>query len=401
MFWENFLNFLKGYVEFRAVGGFPERFINLCSSNSVDIKNVRMFKETITGICGIKSYGKIRKIAKKSGMKVRIIRKRGLPFFIHKNRNRVGIIFGLAFMIIVTAFLSDRIWVISVSGNEKIPSEDIINSFYDLGVKTGIKKDSLNAKEIARTALTQVDGLMWNAVNIDGCKVTIEIKEQVEKDIVAADDEKPSNIVASNSGQITLIENFVGTPVVEVGSAVEKGDVVVSGAVINKDESVSFYKADANVIARTKNSVRVSVPSVQEMRVYGRVKKKIFVTFFGFSFPVNFINTPEENFDFSRTEDFLSGSEEKLPVGITEEKYALFEKQKVKLTDSALRLMCAEKYFSEIDENFDGIEIEKTSSQKEFDKNFASISSDFQCIENIGESKEMDLRIEESADNAQ
>ncbi len=401
MFWERFFSFLKGYVEFCATGGFPERFINLCSGNSIDIKNVKIFKETIVGICGIKDYRKIRKIAKKSGMKVRIIRKHGLPFFIHKNRNRVGIIFGLVFMIIMTAFLSDRIWVISVSGNENIPSEKILSSFYDLGVKTGIKRDSLNAKQMAQTALTKVDGIMWNAVNIDGCKITLEIKEQVQKDIVAEDDTKPSNIVASNSGQITVIENFVGTPVTQVGSAVEKGDIVVSGAVINKDESVSFYKAEANVIARTKNTVSSPLSAFQDMRVYKKVKIRFFVTFFSLAFPVNYIGKPKEDFDFSSGEDFLSSAGEKLPVGIKTERFAVFERKKVRLTPTAIKLICAEKYFNEIDDKFDEIEIESVSSQKKFDKNNASIISEFQCIENIAESKEMDLTIEENFDIAQ
>lgn len=401
MFWENFLNFLKGYVDFKAEGGFPERFINLCSANGTDIKNVRMFRETINASCSVKAYRKIRKIAKKSGMKVHITGKHGMPFFIHRNRKRTGIIFGFIFMIIATSFLSDRIWVVSVKGNEQIPAEEIINSFYDLGVKTGVRKDSLNPKEIARTALTEVDGLMWDAVNINGCKVTIEIKEQVKKDIVPEEDETPSNIVASNSGQVTRIENFVGTSVVEVGSAVEKGDIIVSGAVINKDESVSFYKAEANVIAKTKNVVSVTIPSVQNMRVYERDRNRVFVTFFPLRFPVNFVTQPKGKFNFSVSENFLSSAGGKLPVGITKERYAPYEDRKVKISPGALKLMCAEKYFREIDENYDETVITQTSSEKEFRKDYASIESVFRCIENIAESEAMDLKTEDNYSNAQ
>ena len=401
MFWEKFLIFLKGYIDFRAEGGFPERFINLCSANGVDIKNVKMFRETISASCSVKAYRGIRKIAKKSGMKVRMTGKHGMPFFIHRNRNRTGIIFGFVFMIIVTSFLSGRIWVVNVKGNEQIPAEEIISSFYDLGVRTGVRKESLNAKEIARTALTEVEGLMWNAVNINGCKVTIEIKEQVKKDIVAADDGVPSNIVASNSGQVTRIENFVGTAVVEVGSAVEKGDIIVSGAVINKDESVSFYKAEANVIAKTKNTVSAMIPSVQDMRVYGRDRSRKFVTFFSLRFPVNLVTEPKGSYNFSVSEDFLSSSGEKLPVGITKERYAQYEDKKVKVSPVALKLMCAEKYFREIDENYDETEITEASSKKEFYKDYAVIESVFQCVENIAESRAMDLKTEDNENNAQ
>ena len=396
MFWEKFLDFLKGYIVFYGEGGFPERFINLCSGNKIDIRNVKMQSDTITAECGVKSYIKIRKAAKKSGMKVRIISKHGLPFFIHRNRNRTGIIAGFLFMVIMTMLLSGRIWVISVSGNENIPSEDIIISFSELGVKTGVKKDSLNVKAIASKALTEVDGLMWNAVNLDGCRVTIEIKEQVKKEIEPEEDETPSNIVASNSGQIIKIENFIGTPVATSGSAVEKGDIIVSGAVINKDESVSFYKADANVIARTKNSVSANLSSVQDMRAYGNVKKKIFMSFFSFTVPLNFIASPKGEYNFSRTEDFLSSDGRKLPVGIIEEKFSPYENKKVKLTESALKLMCAEKYFMEIDNSFDDIKTEKMTSEINDGKNYFMILSTFECIENIAECVPMDLTLDEN-----
>lgn len=390
---EKFIDFLKGYVVLFGEGGFPERFINLCSSNKIDIRNVKMYKDTIIAECGIKSYGKIRKIAKKSGMKVRIVSKHGLPFFIHRNRKRTGIIFGLVFMVVMTMLLSGRIWVISVSGNEKIPAEEILNSFCELGVKTGVKKDGLNAKEIASRSLTEVDGIMWSAVNIDGCRVTIEIKEQVKKEIVTEEKETPSNIAASDSGQIIKIENFIGTPVVQPGSAVEKGDIIVSGAVINKDESVSFYKADANVIARTKNTVSSAMAYVQDMRVYSKVKKKKFITFFAVTLPLNYVNTPKGEYDFSRTEDFLSSDGGKLPVGITEEKFSSYEKQKVRLTAQAVKLMCAEKYFYLIDNSFDDIQTENMTSEIRSDKNSFSILSTFECIENIAERVPMDLTL--------
>lgn len=396
MFLEKLIRQMKGYVEIEARGGFPERFINLCSKNSVNIQNVKMFKETITASCDIKSYLKIRPVAKKSGMKVRLIKKHGLPFWLHKERKRVGVIFGVIFLIVITSFLSGRIWTIDVSGNENIPSEDITEYFYDLGVKTGIKTDSLDAKETARQALKKIDGIMWTAVNVDGCKITIEVKERVEKITEADEDGTPSNIIASNSGQIILIENFIGTPVVEVGSAVQQGDVIVSGAVINKDESVSFYKAQANVIAKTKNTVAFTESPIQDMRVYDKVKNKYFLTFFNLKFPVNYLRKPQGDFDFSSGEDFLASSGVKMPLGITTERYARYKTQKVKLNSSALKLICAEKYFKEIDERFDNIEIEKITSEIKSDKFSVTVSSTFECIEDISESKIMDLQIDKA-----
>lgn len=396
MFTEKIVNFLKGFVEITARGGFPERFINLCSKNGINIQNIKMFGNTITASCDIKSYLKIRPVAKKSGMKVRMTKKCGLPFFLHKKRNRIGIIFGFVFLIFATAFLSGRIWVVEVKGNENIPAEKIEEYFYEMGVKTGIKRNSVNVKDKAREALKKIDGLMWTAVNADGCRITIEVKESVEEETENKKDGLPSNIVASNSGQIIKIENFLGTPVAEVGSAVEKGDIIVSGAVINKDETVSFYKADAKVTARTKNTVTGTCPFVMDMRVYKKNKNKIFLVFFNLCLPLNYVKAPEENYNFSQGVDFLYADGTTLPLGIITERYASYEKKKVNLTSCAAKLMSAEKYFRETDEKLDGIEIEKASVTVKSDKFSSTVQSVFECIEDISESEAMDLRTDEA-----
>lgn len=399
MFLEKIQRFIKGYVEFQAKGGFPERFINLSSEKKLDIQNVKMYKETITASCDIAAYKKIRPIAKKAGMKIRMVKKHGLPFWIYKKRNRVGIVAGLLFFIIMTCVLSGYIWTVDVNGNVNIPSEDILEAFSSLGVKPGIKKGSFNTKETVRKALTEIDELMWTAINTDGCRITIEVKERVENK-VEKEDETPSNIIASDSGQIILVENFLGTQVVETGSAVEKGDVIVSGAVINRDETVSFYKAEANVLARTKNTVNESVSFFEEMRIYEKVKKKYFLNFFTFEIPLNINLKKNGDYIFSSGEDFLSSEGQKLPLGIITQRKAYYKIRKVKIAENAAKLMCAEKYFREIDENFDDIEIEKTLTEKGKTTGGYKINSVFECIENIGESKKMDITIENDTDNA-
>ena len=86
MFLIKLTNFLYGYIEFRAEGGFPERFINLCSVNEIFVWDIRHEKDCFFGCMGIDDYKKIKNIAQKSGTKIRVEKKVGLPFFINKNK---------------------------------------------------------------------------------------------------------------------------------------------------------------------------------------------------------------------------------------------------------------------------------------------------------------------------
>ncbi len=399
MIFQCFQDYIKGFVEFSARGGFPERFINLCSSNNIEIKNVRMYKETISATCNIKAYRKIRHTAKKAGMRVRLIKKHGLPFLIYKKRKRIGVIPGLAFLVAMTYFLSGYIWTIKVNGNENIPDEEIIPIFESLGVKTGIRKGDINTKDIARKALTETDKLMWAAVNADACKITIEVKERVAGE-TETEDKTPSNIIAAESGQIILIENFLGTPLAEVGSAVEKGDIIVSGAVINKDESVNFYNAQANVYARTKKIHTTFIPATCKMRVYEKLRKKYFISFFGVTFCISLPVKSDGEYTFSSGEDFLKSGKDKLPAGIITERYAFYELKNVKPDENCARLLCAEKHFRETDRMLDEAEIEKSTTKMQKDKTGYTIESVFECVENIGENKKMDIILENNENGA-
>ncbi|MEG1551624.1 MAG: sporulation protein YqfD, partial [Oscillospiraceae bacterium] len=86
-----FLRYILGYVDFTAVGGFPERFINLCTNNKIPLWNLKNSKSIVYGTTTIKGYKAIRQSAKRSGVTLKIEKKHGLPFFEHKNKKRVGL----------------------------------------------------------------------------------------------------------------------------------------------------------------------------------------------------------------------------------------------------------------------------------------------------------------------
>ena len=78
------LRLIRGFVSFEINGGFTERFINLCAAKHIAIWDVGIQNNTLTACILVKKFRRLRAIAKKSGCKLKITKKYGLPFFLNK-----------------------------------------------------------------------------------------------------------------------------------------------------------------------------------------------------------------------------------------------------------------------------------------------------------------------------
>ena len=102
----NFIRFVMGYVCFTAYNGFPERCLNLCRMRGIILWDLRSIDGIIHAKTDRMGYRKIRSVAKKSGMKVRISKKCGLPFFLNRHSKRAGLLVGACFCIAMLCILS-------------------------------------------------------------------------------------------------------------------------------------------------------------------------------------------------------------------------------------------------------------------------------------------------------
>ncbi len=223
-----------GFVRFGATGGFPERFINLCTLSDItlwEVKNDGVKVETCTSIA---DYKKIRKPAKRAGMKVKVLQKRGLPFVTKKHKARLGLAAGAIVAALFIAFMSGMIWSVEISGNSAVKAEALTQSLESYGVFIGARKAKIEEKEVAERLLEEYSNISWASVNIYGTKAVLEVREVTKKPFVA-NNNAPSNIVALKDGQIVLVEGYSGTNTVKQNDTVHKGDLLISGIIKNSD----------------------------------------------------------------------------------------------------------------------------------------------------------------------
>lgn len=79
MFFVKLLRFLRGTVLFKLTGGFSERFINLCGRGGIPLWDFTAHPLGFSAHTTAKGYKRMRPYAKKTGVKIRIQRKEGVP----------------------------------------------------------------------------------------------------------------------------------------------------------------------------------------------------------------------------------------------------------------------------------------------------------------------------------
>ena len=127
MFIINLYRFLFGYVDILVKGDFPERILNLSSTNGVRVWDISQNSEEIKLSMYAKDFLNIGKIRGKTRLKFKILSKHGLPFVLKKYKFRVGFLIGIIVFLSVLKLLSCFVWDLQVVGNNTVSNEEIVS----------------------------------------------------------------------------------------------------------------------------------------------------------------------------------------------------------------------------------------------------------------------------------
>lgn len=250
MFFKRGIDFFIGYVQIELEGFFIERFLNICAKEQIRLwRTKKVNKSKIYTNISIEDFKRIRKLVRKTKCRMKIRRKRGLPFIIRKYKNRKVFIF-LFFILIFSIFaLSNFIWNIEIEGNQTISEEEIMSEINKLGLYQGILKNKVNANKIIDSLRLENEKIAWIGMKIEGTNAKITIVEATEKPEII-DENEYCNIVASKEGIITKVNVTNGTAVCKPGDVVEKGDKLIEGWMEGKYTGVRYMHASGEIEAR-------------------------------------------------------------------------------------------------------------------------------------------------------
>lgn len=250
MLFKTIYMFLAGYITIIIEGFFVERFLNQCRNKKIVLQNLRRESNTYVKVEILKDdFREIRNIAKNSKCKIKIERKVGIPFFIHRYKKRK--VFAIAVLVIAIFIFSitQFIWNVEVIGNQEIESQEILDLINKYGINIGKLKYNIDSEKITNSIRLEMPKIAWIGIEIKGTNAIISVEEATPIPEII-DKTEICNIVATKDAIISKIVVQSGTARVNVGDEVKQGDLLVEGVMEGQYTGTRFVHSEADIMGK-------------------------------------------------------------------------------------------------------------------------------------------------------
>lgn len=283
--------YLKGYVKIRLESPMPERFLALCVHNRIPLWNLNNHGLYYEMELLLPDFFRLPPFRRKTSSRIFLLERHGLPFLLKKGRKKKALLAGILICGIFLYGCSLFLWDIQVEGNLRHSQETILRVLDEDGVRAGILKSSLDCSGIAARVREAFPDVVWVSATLEGTCLNIELRENQEGNETS--DQEPDaawDLTADRDGTVLSIVTRRGTPLVQAGQKVKKGDVLVTGAleILNNDQLVQRYEyvgADADILLEVDYQYYDEFSMTQVRRQYeGSAKSYFFLRLFGQEF---------------------------------------------------------------------------------------------------------------------
>jgi similar to stage IV sporulation protein len=283
-------HYFQGYLRIRLKGFSPERFLNLCMAKQIEIWDLKYQDDGYQFLICIKDYRRVKPLVRKAQVRLRILGRYGLPFFLYRNRKRKLYATGIVSFFLVLLVMSQFIWDITIEGNYQFTDDTLLHYLDSLNIRYGRPKIGIDCDQLEESIRSDYPEIIWVSARISGTRLMIKVKENEVMSTIPQKDNVPRDLVAEKSGTITRMIIRRGKSQIGIGDSVEEGTLLVRGAVpiYNDSEELvheQLVRADADIYAITSESYREKVPFLTLSRTEtGRKRHGIRLRLGGLSF---------------------------------------------------------------------------------------------------------------------
>ena len=282
------IRYIQGYLTIRVWGFSPERFMNLCSNHKIFLWDIVNHGDSYTMNIRLKNFYRLKGFTRKTGTRVVITGRYGLPFLSVRAWRRRIFLLGLMGSLGFWIWMSGFIWAIEIEGNYYVTTDVFQDFLEENEIYTGMKKKKVDIEKLEEEIRTQFNIVTWTSAQIDGTRLLISVKENdliLMRQDTKQQQEKPEtdqgmDLVAGKDGVIVSIVTRSGVPKVSEGTQVKKGDILVEGGVpiYNDDSTVKRYDfcvADADIMLQCVYSLKEEISEKYEKKLYTGEERKL------------------------------------------------------------------------------------------------------------------------------
>ena len=344
--------YIKGYLSIRVSGFSTERFMNLCSHHNIVLWDIENFGEYYTMNISISGFFALRAITRKTGTKVVITRRYGLPFFYKRiKRKKVFIISGIV-AILMVFWMQSFVWDIEVEGNYSVTEDVYMDFLTEQNIHVGMSKKQLDIELLEKETRNRFDEITWTSAKLEGNKLLIRWKENTlpDRNLNNQIQEGGYDLIADKGGCVLSIITRKGVPKVKEGDVVKAGDLLVEGKVpiFEEDGTVRYYEycvADADIILQFPLSAKEKYPEIYEKHHYtGKEKRQFYLQYKDkviHLLPLKVKYTNYDCVDEKKSIDFVNRKEFPLYFGV--KTYREYEKETLKYSVEEMKQKIKER----------------------------------------------------------
>ncbi len=387
------LNIIFGYVIIDIFDGFPERFVNLISNSNINTWGIARTKNNRIRLrIRCSQFEKLRHIAFVTKVKVKIVKKCGLPFLIYRYRKRYGLVIGAVLFLVLLFLPTFFVWDIEVTGVDSQTAQQIEETIYSDGIKIGAPTFSLDRRIAQLHILEEHKEIVWSKISVNGSRVTVATATGTQiPDMI--DENKACNIVASKDGVITSIDVLTGTKIVNKGDTVLKGELLVSGVVDAKNDGVKYVHSLAQVKADTLTVISAQMPlKYITQAATGNKYTRYSLIILDKLLPLYIKDEVKYSFyDSFEDRKFLSFSDKfYFPLGIKKEQIYQTQQEEIIFTKEEAEKAALELLLQKEKLALNGIEIKDRQVQVVIENDVVIATGTYLCSEQIGLKVEID-----------
>lgn len=273
----------KSYYRLKITGHHPRAFLSKLIMWGYQLIEVDVQKDCLIILVNEEDYLKLLDL--KTTYKIEVLVRFGKARYQYLIRKYFFFLLAIFLSFFLLKFLSSLILKVEVIHTKEEIRELVLADLESYGIRPYRFKVSFAKKEkIAENILEkEKDHLEWMEIEEVGTSYRVNVEERKKNTTKNKTEEQ--SIVAKKAGRILEIEASHGEIVKKKNDYVQKGDVLISGIIKNKDTPVRKVRAEGRVFAEVWYQVQTEVPyHYKEEVVTGKKKRRLEIEFLNQSY---------------------------------------------------------------------------------------------------------------------